>query len=116
MKTNINFEAASFQDFENIPVLDIFDRSNEHAAYLSYMESNDRLHYRFSNQSNAGATVQHYQQKTGVLLERISFVSNDYLGFSQHPKVKEAAINALQTYGTGAGSSPLIGGHYKYLD
>lgn len=36
-------------------------------------------------------------------------VSNDYLGFSQHPLIKEAAITGLMKYGTGASVSPVIG-------
>lgn len=30
--------------------------------------------------------------------------------FTQHPKVKAAAIAGIEKYGTGAGASPLIGG------
>jgi glycine C-acetyltransferase len=44
----------------------------------------------------------------------ISLVSNDYLGFTQHPAIKQAAINGISKYGTGAGASPAIGGHYDY--
>lgn len=112
----IKFEEASFKDFENIPELDIFDRSKALVDFLYFMDKNHRLHYRFSNQSNAGASVKHIQQSTGKIVDRISFVSNDYLGFSQHPAVKAACIEAIAHFGTGAGSSPLIGGHYKYLD
>lgn len=80
------------------------------------MDENDRLNYRLSNQSNAGATVLHLDKKTNELKERVSFVSNDYLGFSQHPLVKRASVDSIMKYGTGAGSSPLIGGHYDYHD
>jgi 8-amino-7-oxononanoate synthase len=41
----------------------------------------------------------------------VSFASNDYLGLSRHPDVVAAAHDALSTWGTGAGSSPLIAGH-----
>ncbi|WP_334142146.1 aminotransferase class I/II-fold pyridoxal phosphate-dependent enzyme [Rhabdothermincola sp.] len=40
----------------------------------------------------------------------VSFASNDYLGLSQHPSVKAAAIDAIQRWGTGAGASRLIVG------
>lgn len=40
----------------------------------------------------------------------ISFSSNNYLGLANHPKVKEAAINAIKLYGCGAGASRLIVG------
>jgi 8-amino-7-oxononanoate synthase len=42
--------------------------------------------------------------------ERINFISNNYLGFSSHPKVMEAAGTALRHYGVGMGGSPLMCG------
>ena len=35
----------------------------------------------------------------------VSFASNDYLGLSQHPALKAAAIAAVERWGTGAGAS-----------
>jgi 8-amino-7-oxononanoate synthase len=35
----------------------------------------------------------------------VSFASNDYLGLSQHPTVKAAAVAAVERWGTGAGAS-----------
>ena len=47
----------------------------------------------------------------------ISFSCNDYLGLSQHPAVKKAAIEALERYGAGAGASRLVtGNHPLYAD
>ncbi|HSR54962.1 MAG TPA: aminotransferase class I/II-fold pyridoxal phosphate-dependent enzyme, partial [Alphaproteobacteria bacterium] len=42
--------------------------------------------------------------------EMISFCDNDYLGLSQHPALKEAAIQATEKYGAGAGASRLVTG------
>jgi glycine C-acetyltransferase/8-amino-7-oxononanoate synthase len=39
------------------------------------------------------------------------FCSNDYLGLSQHPKVKEKAIEIIKEFGFGAGASRLISGN-----
>jgi glycine C-acetyltransferase len=44
----------------------------------------------------------------------VCLVSNDYLGFSQHPQVKAAVIQAVRQFGTGSGASPAIGGHFIY--
>lgn len=44
--------------------------------------------------------------------ELISFSSNDYLGLSQHPAVKAAAVAAIEQYGTGAGASRLVTGNH----
>ena len=42
--------------------------------------------------------------------EVISFASNDYFGLSQHPAVRAAAHQAIDRWGTGAGSARLIAG------
>ncbi len=49
----------------------------------------------------------------------INFSANDYLGLSQHPLLKERAIEWLQRYGTGCGASRLITGNldcYEQLE
>ncbi|MCH7542767.1 MAG: 8-amino-7-oxononanoate synthase [Proteobacteria bacterium] len=41
----------------------------------------------------------------------ISFACNDYLGLSQHARVKQAAVQAIGRYGAGAGASRLVTGN-----
>ena len=41
----------------------------------------------------------------------LMFCSNNYLGLSNHPKVKEAAIKAVKSYGAGSGSVRPIAGN-----
>lgn len=43
--------------------------------------------------------------------ELILLSSNNYLGLSTHPKVKKAAMEAIEQYGTGAGGSRLATGN-----
>src|SRR6202158_6278201 len=55
---------------------------------------------------------------SGVFIERggrrlISFSSNDYLNFSQHPAIKSAACDALSQFGVGSGASPLLSGSHS---
>lgn len=40
----------------------------------------------------------------------ILMASNDYLGLANHPNVKQAAIETIQTYGVGAGAARLVSG------
>lgn len=40
----------------------------------------------------------------------ISMASNNYLGLANHPKVKQAAIEAIEQWGVGAGAARLISG------
>jgi len=41
----------------------------------------------------------------------LAFCSNDYLGLSQAPELREAVRTAVDHYGVGAGASPMVSGH-----
>lgn len=45
--------------------------------------------------------------------ELLLLCSNDYLGLTDHQALKEAAINALERYGTGSGASRLVSGNME---
>ncbi|HXC57407.1 MAG TPA: aminotransferase class I/II-fold pyridoxal phosphate-dependent enzyme [Rhizomicrobium sp.] len=42
----------------------------------------------------------------------LSFSCNDYLNLTHHPRVKAAAVAAVETYGAGAGASRLVSGNH----
>ncbi len=53
------------------------------------------------------------EQDTEVLIDGrkvLMFGSNSYLGLTNHPKIKEAAIKATQRYGTGCAGSRFLNG------
>ncbi len=41
----------------------------------------------------------------------LNFCSNDYLGLSNHPQVKQSFIDATHKYGVGSGAAHLVNGH-----
>jgi len=43
----------------------------------------------------------------------LNFSSNDYLGLANHPRLKSAAVEAIEKYGAGGGASRLICGSLK---
>lgn len=43
--------------------------------------------------------------------EKIMIGSNNYLGLTSHPEIKEAAIKAIEKYGTGCTGSRLLNGN-----
>ncbi|EJL69600.1 aminotransferase class I/II-fold pyridoxal phosphate-dependent enzyme [Chryseobacterium populi] len=111
---NIDFTTATFKDFENIPKFDMVQRAEVFYDFLGYMKSNGHMNYRLKNNSGCSSVMNVDIENTQR--DYVSFVSNDYLGFTQHPKVKQAAVEGIQKYGTGAGASPLIGGHFIFHD
>ncbi len=48
--------------------------------------------------------------------ELILLCSNNYLGLTTHPKVKKAAVEAIEYYGTGAGGARLTSGNTDLYD
>jgi 8-amino-7-oxononanoate synthase len=43
----------------------------------------------------------------------VNFSSNDYLGLANDPRLRRAAVDAIETYGVGSGASPLVTGHSR---
>ncbi|WP_419867914.1 aminotransferase class I/II-fold pyridoxal phosphate-dependent enzyme [Chryseobacterium sp. CT-SW4] len=111
---NIDFATATFKDFENIPGYTISQRADIFYDFLNFMSSNGHMNYRLKNNSGCSSVMN--VDINNAQKKYVSFVSNDYLGFTQHPKIKQAAIEGIQKYGTGAGASPLIGGHFVFHD
>jgi len=112
---HIDFTKASFRDFEDIPGMDAIERADIFYDFLGFMKENGHMNYRFLNMSGCGPQMQVLTTQHAVSPGTyVSFVSNDYLGFTQHPLVKQAVIKAIDQYGTGAGASPLIGGHFTF--
>jgi glycine C-acetyltransferase len=105
---NKNFDNNSFRDYEYIQGMDAWARAKLFNAYLNDQAAKGQWNYRLEILSAAGPVVRMGDQ------ELISLVSNDYLGFTQHPAVKQAAMDGIMKYGAGAGASPAIGGHYDY--
>lgn len=110
---NIDFTKASFKNFENVPNLNAFQRAEAFKDFTDYMQTEGHMNYRFVTQGCGPEILVNSPFEEGFKY-CVSLVSNDYLNFTQHPKVKAAAIAGIQEYGTGAGASPLIGGHHEY--
>jgi glycine C-acetyltransferase len=110
----INFSTASFKDFENIAGQDIYATAKEFAEYLDFLKENGHLNYRIESLSPVGPEMNLILPGDSHPTWCVCLVSNDYLGFSQHPLVKAAVIKGVEMYGTGSGASPAIGGHFVY--
>lgn len=110
MTQDFDVTTASLKDFDSNGIFDLEDRANLFSDYISWRNSLKHNTYRVDSLTGSGANMEVIDPYTGNTKMVTSFVSNDYLGFSHHPKIIEASINAINQYGVGAGASPLIGG------
>ena len=85
----------------------IYERIRSVNKYYDDMRATGNYFYMRKLESSSGAYVMVNGQKMLML------GSNNYLGMTTHPKVKEAARKALETYGVGAGSVRLLGGTFE---
>ncbi|WP_326983974.1 aminotransferase class I/II-fold pyridoxal phosphate-dependent enzyme [Chryseobacterium sp. MYb264] len=109
---SIDFTTATFRDFENIKDFNIAQRAEIFYEFLNFMKSNGHMNYRLQNTTGTNSVVN--VDIENEKRDYVSFVSSDYLGFTQHPKTKKAAIEGIEKYGTGTGATPLIGGYFNY--
>ncbi|MBE9599830.1 aminotransferase class I/II-fold pyridoxal phosphate-dependent enzyme [Pedobacter sp. MC2016-24] len=110
---DLDFNKTTSKDFVNIPGYDAKARAKIFSKYLDHLKEKELLNYRLQSTTGCGP-VMDLVTENGPLKGLVSFVSNDYLGFTQHPEIKLAVINAILKYGTGGGASPLIGGLHDY--
>lgn len=99
----------SLKDFELSLKKDANERANDFQQYINQLNSFGCKSYWITSNTGVGATMTIEGFKEPVT----AFISNDYLGMSQREETKEAGINAIKKYGTGACAAQVIGG---YLD
>jgi glycine C-acetyltransferase len=110
----IDYSKASFKDFENMHGRNLFETATEFRRYLDYLKSQGHLNYRIKSLSPVGPEMNLIMPGEDSPTWAVCLVSNDYLGFSQHPAIKDAVIRGTELFGTGSGASPAIGGHFVY--
>lgn len=114
MKAENNLLYKTLADFvkERRPKADIFAHCDDFSEALDFQYSLGHHMYRRVLHSANSNRVWVEDQKTGKVKEMIMMGSNSYLGLNNHPRVKKAAIAAIEKYGVGAGSPPHFSGYY----
>src|ERR1035437_8146272 len=91
---------------------------SEHGESVSNKIRQKVLAYRRTDRVMAAGLYPYFRpissaQGTEVMLDGkrvLMFGSNSYMGLTDHPKVKEAAIAAIRKYGTGCAGSRFLNG------
>lgn len=100
----------SMADFYSIPGLDIMQRADKFEDFVN--DCKDRRHFQYKRVALEGSGPKRriVDPYTGEIRDMINMASNDYLNLTRHPKVIDSGRRALEKYGAGAGSVPLLGG------
>ena len=79
--------------------MDLFEKCSKYTAAKEVMAAGFYPYFRMVQS----------EQNPEVIVEgkkMIMLGSNNYLGLTSHPKVKQAAIDAIRKYGSGCAGSP----------
>ena len=99
----------SLKDFELSYGNNAIERANDFQQYIDQLNDFGCKSYWIASHTGIGATmtIEGFDEPVSA------FISNDYLGISQREETKQAGIEAIKKYGTGACAAQVIGG---YLD
>jgi len=109
----INSEDHTLFDFSHASKENFQMRSEKLYSYISDMEEKGYYTYRRPLTSSASNKVMVYDEKLNKEKEMIMLASNNYLGLADHPEVVEAGKKAIEKYGLGTASAPMLSGTFE---
>jgi 7-keto-8-aminopelargonate synthetase-like enzyme len=87
------------------------DEMDQFGDWINKLEENNEYTFEAARQGAQRSRV-NVRSASGKDVSLLNFASYNYLGFGYHPDVIQAAKDALDVYGLGAASSPVISGTY----
>jgi glycine C-acetyltransferase len=100
----------SLADFINVEDADIMGRARLFKEFSKDLTEKRHAQYRRVSLDGSGPIMKVRDNYTGDIREMVYLASNDYLNLTKHPRTIAAGKAALEKYGSGAGSVPLLGG------
>ncbi len=126
MTDEMNFQLSEFGKIDSKkytlydvlidPRLDKLSLEERFAIFNDFNEDADKNYFTINRRySHNGSATERavYDPSVNRVVKMVNFGSNDYLNMTQHPRVINAAIQALETYGAGAGASCITTGRTK---
>jgi glycine C-acetyltransferase len=81
--------------------------------FLENLSSNKQMLHLRCISSPSDREVDVYDEYLGITRKMLMFGSNNYLGFANHPYIKEYVKDTIAKYGIGIGGPPLLNGYTK---
>ncbi|MCH2082073.1 MAG: aminotransferase class I/II-fold pyridoxal phosphate-dependent enzyme [Saprospiraceae bacterium] len=83
--------------------------------FVQDLSQNNQITYQRTILSESNRMVTIWDNEAQKARKMLMFASNNYLGLSTHPYVKEKTLAAAQKYGIGMGGPPLLNGFSKLM-
>ncbi len=99
------------RDFLDVPDKNIYESADYFQHFIDQMDKEKVNAFDITSVTAVGAKMNIIDRYSGDVIKTTSYVSSNYLGLNQHPKVLEAARGAIDKYGIGTCASPVIGGY-----
>ncbi len=93
--------------------LDFAQRTQFFSQWVRKLAENGEALYRREIISAADREVETVDPFTGQMHRMLMFGSNNYLGLTSHPYVRERIKQAVDAYGAGVGGPPLLNGYTR---
>ncbi|MCL2433834.1 MAG: aminotransferase class I/II-fold pyridoxal phosphate-dependent enzyme [Clostridia bacterium] len=106
LNPEISQSLADYQNRGDRPIAEL--AANFYGAYEEMLRLG-HMNYRRVTVSGSQPKIM-IRDLGGEIREMSFFASNDYLNLTKHPRTVAAGIAAVEKYGSGAGSVPLLGG------
>ncbi len=91
----------------------LMERVNFFEDFLSDLSNNKQMLHLRCISSPSDREVDVYDEYLGITRKMLMFGSNNYLGFANHPYIKEYVKDTIAKYGIGIGGPPLLNGYTK---
>jgi 8-amino-7-oxononanoate synthase len=110
---NINCDDYTQVDFFEFLGSDLFEVADYFWAFLEDAIKKQYMVYGQPIMTSPAPEFDAYDRYAKSVRKFLNFCSYNYLGYSLHPDVKKAVREAIDKYGTGAVSAPLLSGYYN---
>ncbi|MFB0566104.1 MAG: aminotransferase class I/II-fold pyridoxal phosphate-dependent enzyme [Candidatus Aminicenantaceae bacterium] len=111
----MNCDDYTLVDFSSFESDDLFDVADYFWEYVSDGIRKQYMVYGQPMMSSPKVEFEVFDRNTNSVRTFLNFCSYNYLAYSVHPEVIEAVQDALNTFGTGAVSAPLLSGYSGLL-
>ncbi len=111
----VNCDDYSLVDFQNFESEDLFEVADYFYEYLADGFKKMYMVYGQPMMSSPKTEFEVFDWNSNSVRKFLNFCSYNYLGFSYHPEVIKTVQEAIEKFGTGAVSAPLLSGYSEML-